>query len=206
MLQKICIVDDHPLVVSGIEKIISALIGFKIVGTSFAPLADLEKLISANPDILIFDYQLPGITGVEVFNLLQAKVHSLKGICYTQHSEAWIIQQLIKSKVDGVVIKSEDPQFLPDAVLAVSEGQCYYSPLVNKLVCHSFAHETNYKLTKREIEIMKFIAAGLSSKETAERLNLSVSTVEDYRKNLTAKMCVKNVAELVHKATKMGYV
>lgn len=206
MKKNIYIIDDHPMVINGIEKLISTLPDFEIVGSSISPIDIIDRIPSVNPDILIFDYQLPNITGIEIFNLLRASVQTLVGICYTQHSEAWIIQQLIKSKVAGVIIKSEDPQFLIEAVLSVSIGKRYYSPLVNKLVCHSLVHEINYKLTGREIEILKFVATGLSAKETANQLNLSVNTIEDYRKNLMAKLNVRNVAELVHKATKMGYV
>jgi DNA-binding NarL/FixJ family response regulator len=193
------------MVITGIEQMISGLSGFEIIGSSFLPIAELDRIASSGPEIVVFDYQLPDITGVEVFAKLKSTIPTLKGICYTQHSEAWIIQQLIKSKVDGIVLKSENPQFLLDAVVSVSKKQSYYSPLVNKLVCHSLANEFSFNLTKREIEVLRLISTGLSSKEIAERINLSVNTVEDYRKNLMAKLEVKNVAELVCKATKMGY-
>lgn len=206
MRNKVFILDDHPMVINGIEKFLSSNPAFEVIGTCFIPEDAVAQILISQPEILIFDYQLPGVTGLEIFNCLRSGLPSLKGICYTQHTEAWIIQQVIKAKVDGLVLKSEDPSMLMNSLKAVSQGEEFLSPLVAQIVCRSYIQTQSFNLTKREVEVLKFIAAGLSSKEIADRMNLSVNTIEDYRKNLMAKLIVKNTAGLIHKATKMGFI
>ena len=203
---KVFILDDHPMVMNGIEKILSSYPTFKLIGTCITPDQAVPQVLNSQPDILIFDYQMPGITGLEIFIRLRSELPALKGICYTQHSEAWIMQQIIKAKINGLVLKSEDPSMLMSSLHAVSQGEEFYSPLVNQIVCNTFIQSQNFNLTKREIEVLRNIAIGLSSKEIAERMNLSTNTIEDYRKNLMAKLLVKNATGLVHKATKMGLI
>ena len=206
MKQKIFLVDDHPMIINGIEKILSSIPTVEVVGFCSAPHEAANQILIAKPDILVFDYQLPGTTGLEIFCAARLARPSLKGICYTQHCEAWVIQNLIKSKVNGIVIKSEDPDMLKSALEAVAHEELFYSPQIMKAVCTTYTQTQNCNLTKREIEVLTHIAAELSSKEIAERINLSVNTIEDYRKNMMVKLDVKNTAGLIHKATKMGIV
>lgn len=194
------------MVIRGVLDLLGSNPNIVIVGSDYSSEGIVDRIIKAQADILIYDYQLQGITGAEVYSKVKSAYPAIKGICFTQHCESWIIQQLIKSKINGIVIKSESPQLLIDAIMSVSSGQQYFSPLVNKLVCQTFAQEQNHHLTKREVEVVKLIATGLSSKEIAIEVNLSVNTVEDYRKNVMAKLSVKNVAELIHKTTKMGII
>jgi DNA-binding NarL/FixJ family response regulator len=194
------------MVIGGIEKFIQSDPAFEIVGTGHNPEEVIGQILILQPEILIFDYQLPGVTGLEIFKSLRLSMTSLKGICYTQHSEAWIIQKLIKEKINGLVLKSEDPSILMKSVVAVSRGEEYLSPLVSQIFCSTYLQSQSFRLTKRELEVLNLIALGHSSKETADQMNLSNNTVEDYRKNLMEKLKVKNTAELVHKATKMGFI
>lgn len=206
MKQKIFLVDDHPLITNGIAKILSSSPTVEVVGFCSAPYEAANQIVEAKPDILVFDYQLPGTTGLEIFCAARLALASLKGICYTQHCEAWVIQNLIKAKVNGIVLKSEDPNMLNSALEAIAQGEQFYSPQIMKAVCSTYTQTQNVNLTKRETEVLSLIAAELSSKEIADRINLSVNTIEDYRKNLMVKLDAKNTAGLVHKATKMGIV
>ena len=206
MKQKIFLVDDHPIIINGIEKIISSIPRVEVVGFSNSPIEAENQILETKPDILVFDYQLPGTTGLKIFCAARLTLASLKGICYTQHCEAWIVQNLIKAKVNGIVLKSEDPNMLNSALEAIAQGDLFYSPQIMKAVCSNYTQTQNVNLTKREIEVLSLIAAELSSKEIANRINLSINTIEDYRKNLMVKLDVKNTAGLVHKATKMGII
>lgn len=206
MKQKIFLVDDHPIIINGIVKILSLIPTVDVVGFCSNPNEAADQILNAKPDILIFDYQLPGTTGLEIFCSTRLAQASLMGICYTQHSEAWIVQKLINAKVNGIVLKSEDPEMLSHALRAISQKDVFYSPLVMKAVCNTYSQNQNFNITKREIEVLQLIAEELSSKEIAYRINLSVNTIEDYRKNLMAKLDVKNTAGLVLKASKMGIV
>lgn len=206
MKQKIFLLDDHPIIINGIERYLSTISTIELVGVCSDPQLAVERIAEAAPNLLIFDYQLPGTTGLEIFCKVRSLLPSLKGICYTQHCEAWIVQNILKAKVNGIVLKSEDPEMLNSAILAVSQGEEYYSPLIMKAVCSTYTQTQNLHLTKREVEILKLIAEELSSKAIADRLCLSVNTVEDYRKNLLMKLEVKNMAGLVLKASKMGVI
>jgi Response regulator containing a CheY-like receiver domain and an HTH DNA-binding domain len=206
MKQKIFLLDDHPIIINGIEKFLSSIPSIELVGICSTPQQAFHQIVEANPDILVFDYQLPGTTGLDIFNKVRLTLPSLKGICYTQHCEGWIVQNILKAKVNGIVLKSEDPEQLSSAILALSQGEDYHSPLIMKAICSTYTQTQNLNLTKRELEVIRLIAEELSSKEIADRINLSVNTVEDYRKNLMLKLGVKNTAGLMLKASKMGVV
>ena len=206
MKQTIFLLDDHPIIINGIERFLASIPSIDLVGICSNPQAAVDRIVDANPNILVFDYQLPGTTGVDIFCKARLALPSLKGICYTQHCEAWIVQNILKAKVNGIVVKSEDPVLLGCAIEEVSQGKEYYSPLIMKAVCSTYTQTQNLNLTKREVEILKLISEELSSKEIADRLCLSVNTVEDYRKNLMLKLEVKNAAGLVLKASKMGVI
>lgn len=204
MKQKIFLLDDHPMVINGIAEFLSTISDVEVVGICTDPQVAVKSIEEAAPDLLIFDYQLPGTTGMDLFCKVRSVFPSLKGICYTQHCEAWIVQSILKAKVNGIVLKSEDPEILASAVDAVLLGEEFFSPIIMKVVCSTYTKPRSFNLTNREVEVLRLIAEERSSKEIADCLCLSVATVEDYRKNLLMKMEVRNMAGLVLKASKMG--
>lgn len=204
---KIFIVDDHLLIIEGMKKQISTLAEVELLGIASNSNEALAKIDELKPELIIFDYELPGMTGLELFCTVKNSYSNAKGICYTMHSEPWIMQKLIKSGVDGIVLKTDMPETLNIAIKTVFEGKKYIpSDIMSSILTGNTNIFSDKYLTDREVEVLKLIAQELSTKEIADRMNLSENTIESYRKNLLIKLNAKNMAGLVLKGMQLGLI
>lgn len=204
---KIFIVDDHLLIIEGMKKQISTLNQVELLGIASNPNDALTRIKELKPELIIFDYELPGMSGLEIFCNVKSSLNSIKGICYTMHSEPWIMQKLIKSGVDGIVLKTDMPETLNTAIHAIIDGKKYIpSDIMSSILTGNTGVFSDNYLTDRELEVLRCIAQELSTKEIADRMSLSENTIESYRKNLLIKLNAKNMAGLVLKGIQLGVI
>ena len=207
MRLRVLMIDDHLMIIEGMKKQLSTLPFIDLAGFTSSPEKAVEMLNLKNIDILIFDYELPNISGYELLKKSREISPFTKTICYTMHSEPWVLQKLIKEGIDGIVLKTDKPEMLNHAVEAVSNGKKYIPQNVMSNIIDSNTNLfSNDQLTDREIEVLKLIAAELSTKEIADKMHLSENTIESYRKNLLIKLNAKNMAGLVLKGMQMGII
>lgn len=203
-LYRILIVDDHPIVTDGVEQLLRTHIKAQYTQTN--NLTALTELIANSKfDLCICDLEFPGAKG---FGLLQT-IHKYLPQCpiliYTMHEEPWIISKLTESKlrhyIAGAISKHDDLRELPLAVTAIRNGKEHFSQafhlLIKKHSCSESQPQRN--LSEREIEVLTLLMQGLSTKEIAGQMCLSINTIQTYRKRLFEKMGAKNAAELVNK-------
>lgn len=204
---KIFIVDDHLLIIEGMKKQISTLSEVELLGIASNPNDALIKIEELRPELIIFDYELPGMSGLEIFCRAKNSLNDVKGICYTMHSEPWIMQKLIKNGVDGIVLKTDMPETLNVAIKTIIDGKKYIpSDIMSSILSGNANMYSDKYLTDREVEVLKLIAQELSTKEIADRMFLSENTIESYRKNLLIKLNAKNMAGLVLKGMQLGLI
>jgi DNA-binding NarL/FixJ family response regulator len=208
---RIAIIDDHPLIVNGLQLMLQSAPDLTITG-SFMRAADLlEALPKLQPDVLLIDIQMPDKTGPELAKIVRQKYPDIRMIALTNLDNNFYIKSMLRNGVSGYVLKSSDQEVLLEAIRTVAEGKEYLEPGMRERVWEDMVKgrrqgNSTPPLTRREKEILVLIANEHTTQEIASMLFLSTNTVETHRLNLLSKLDVKNTAGLVKKAMKMGLV
>jgi DNA-binding NarL/FixJ family response regulator len=207
----IVITDDHPLYLEGVSLLL-AKFGFVNVIKTVASGEELIEFATKNKfDVLLLDLHLPGIDGIETAARLNAMKHSCKIIMLTMQRGGRYLNKLEKMNIKGYVLKNISPDELAKAIVTVSNGETY----INKDLSE-YRHDADVELkssvyvtdmpdkilSEREREILVLVCSELSSSQIAERLHISVGTVDTHRKNILIKLGVNNTVGLVKYALK----
>lgn len=213
---KILIVDDHEVVRDGLKNILLSLNNMAIAGEAANGEDAISMYDSLKPDLVIMDISMPGMNGIEATRIIKENDPDAKILILTMHDNQEYLNQIIRSGAKGFVLKNTDKEELLDAVKTVSGGENFFSKDISKLIIENYirsAKETDKNdghkevpLTKREIEILKYIAEGNSNQEIANRLYISYNTVDTHRKNIMHKLSIKNTAGLVRYAIEKGLI
>ena len=200
-MTRIFIVDDHVLIREGLKKILSTEPDLSIVGEAQYGNEALEKLATCNCDLLLLDIVLPDKGGLEVLKEVQARYPKMYVIILSIYpEERYAIRALIDGAV-GYVTKNSAADELILAIQTVLAGKKFVSPaLTQELVEHLRTDEkrpAHEKLSDREFQVLLLIGSGQTVAQIADKLNLSVSTVNTYRTHLLEKMNLKTNVELV---------
>lgn len=213
---KILIVDDHEVVRDGLKNILLSLNNVAIAGEAANGEDAIAFYETNKPDLVIMDISMPGMNGIEATRIIKENDPNAKILILTMHDNQEYLNQIIRSGAKGFVLKNTDKEELLDAVKTVAGGENFFSKDISKLIIENYirsAKDTDknegYKevpLTKREIEILKYIAEGNSNQEIANKLYISYNTVDTHRKNIMHKLSIKNTAGLVRYAIEKGLI
>ncbi len=200
---RIAVIDDHNLVLEGVRSLL-ARNGMMQVEL-FRSAAALTDVLRTRPyDIYIVDVELPDMDGFLLIDAIREVWPKARIIVSTIHDELWTVRKLVARNVDGIVYKSLDMSLVVDAIHDVLSGERYYCGEVQealRIMDNGIDHPS-----QREMEVLNAIANGYTSKEIAARLFISENTVEAHRKSLFTKLEARNIADLVMKAIKRGYI
>lgn len=201
--EKTCIlvVDDHPIVSHGVSVLLTAAMPALKIELACNGAEALEKAREKTFQVFILDVELPDTSGIKLMEALREKQPDAAFVYHTMHDEMWVIKQLVESGADGIVLKCDDVHDLILAVKAALDGDCYYSRQF-EAYCRSSELET--VPSDRELDILKGLAKGWSSRMIADELFISVNTVEFHRKRLFRRFGASNMAELLMKAVERG--
>jgi len=200
----ILIAEDHSIVASGVQAILSTKEHFKVVGIVENGELVLEKLKKTKVDIILMDINMPKMNGIACTKKVKELYPEIKVIILTMYNRKQFIQELLMVGADGCVLKSNTGKELVAAIERVQEGNTYFDH-VNEFVDPVKVH-SEHQLSERELEVITFIAEGLTSKEIAERMFISEHTVKTHRKNIFRKLKVKDTNELIRFAMNEGIV
>lgn len=208
---KLAITDDHLLVINGLKAMLAPYPHITIVYESNAATALMEALPTAQPDVLLLDIQMPDIDGLELCKQVHKNHPDIKIIALTNFMESHYIKQMLRNGASGYLLKNADEETLVAAIEQVCNGEQFLDPGIKQQLLHEMLtgqRSSGYEipLTRREKEILKLIAEEHSNQQIAEKLFISLRTVETHRLNLTQKLAVKNTAGLVKEAIKRGLV
>ncbi|HRE52863.1 MAG TPA: response regulator transcription factor [Flavitalea sp.] len=203
---KIIVVDDHPMVIEGMRAMLQQIDFLELCATANNAYMALEKLREQQPDLVITDINLPEISGIELTARLKKEYPAIKVIGMSTFNERSYISQMIQSGADGFLVKSASKEEIEKAISLVIEGQMYLSVDVNMNNQEKKELKNQPVLTRREKEILHLIADGLTNPQIAEKLFISLNTVDTHRKNLLAKFETNNSASLIKLASKSGII
>jgi DNA-binding NarL/FixJ family response regulator len=208
---RLAIVDDHAVVLDGLKTMLNAFENLEVVYTSQNGHQLLEHFQSDTPDVLLMDIQMPDINGIDLCKQIAKQHPSVKVIAFTSFDDSNYVKQIFRSGAKGYLLKNSDKQTIVKAVETVMHNEEYMDDAIKKILLQESITGQRRSifevpLTKREKEILKLIADGLSSQEIADSLFISLRTVETHRLNLNQKLDVKNTAGLVKEAIKRGLI
>lgn len=206
----VLLVDDHALILQGIKFIVDGMSGVGEVCTASSAAEAIALIKEKSFCVCLLDIELPDLSGFELLEIIRERCPGSRIIVNTMHEETWIVKKLLRMGVDGVILKSADTNEIRNALESVLRGEKYFCEGFNKirkrLKFSINAPDYRSLLTNREIDVLKAIASGMQTKEIAERLHVSVNTVETHRKSLFMKFEVRNAVELVLKAINNGII
>jgi two-component system nitrate/nitrite response regulator NarL len=198
---RVLLVDDHPMVVAGLRALLAPLPGLEVVATAATAAEAYAAVAAHRPDVVLLDINLPDESGLDVCQKLMATRPALKVLALTTLNEKSYVTRMMAQGAAGYVLKNASPAELAEAIARVQAGKKYFSDEVQELLLQPApAAPAVPPLTRREKEVLGFIAQGQTSQEIADRLFLSALTVETHRRNLLAKFEVNNTASLIRLA------
>ena len=211
---KVFVTDDHELYLEGVCLLLNKQEGISVVGHCLSGKELLQRLPVTDIDILLLDVHLPDMEEEELIISIRQIKPDIKILYLTMRRGTRYIHKLIKYGVQGYLLKNAGIEELKNALLTIGNGGQYFSKEVNITDADTDFRNTitiedkqvNEILSKREIEILKLICKEFSNAEIAEKLFLSISTVETHRKNLIAKLGVNNTVGLVKFAIKNNII
>ena len=205
---RVLLVEDQALVRAGVRRVLEAEPGFDVVGEAESGDRAVALARAHAADVLVLDLNLPGRDGFEVLHELRRERLGLKVLVLSLHADVAYVARAVREGADGYVLKENAVQELPAAIRAVLAGQRHYSPRVqealSEMVRSGAATDPLGRLSAREREVARRVAAGRSSKEIATELHLSVRTIESHRASLMRKLGLRSIAELARFAMESG--
>ena len=198
MSTRIFIVDDHPMVIEGLRTMLQQIAGIEVTGHATNALSCLGYFTNNDADIVLLDIGLPDQNGMEVCSQLLKRKPQLKVIALTNHEQLSYLVGMQQAGAKGYLLKNAGLSEIEEAIETVISGGQYW--LGSSSVKDTFTDKNEVFLTRREIEVLRLIASGLTNAEIADKLFVSASTIDSHRKNLISKLQVKNTAALISTA------
>ncbi|HVI44174.1 MAG TPA: response regulator transcription factor [Chitinophaga sp.] len=202
----LAIVDDHPIVLEGLQRLLNNLDEIRI-GGCFTTGTDFMSFLKNNKtDIVLLDITLPDANGIELCREIKKLSPDTHVLALSNHSERSLIMQMINNGATGYLLKNISSEELITCIHEALDGMITFSKAVKEIMARPSMNELTGipVLTKREKEILHLIADGKTTPDIAEKLFLSPLTVETHRKNLIQKFKVRNVAALIKMAAQQG--
>lgn len=191
----VLLVDDHRILLDGIKNLLQEPYEVKAIASSGQEALELIK--NHDYDVLITDYEMPGINGLDLVKAMNTTQPEARVIVLSMHDDPSVIRELFRAGASGYILKKDTYNNLATALQKVMEGKRFISDAIAEVLINDSPEETKGPLTPREIEILKLVTREMSSKQIAEILFISERTVETHRKNILKKTGVTNLAGLV---------
>lgn len=210
---RIALIDDHALIRDGIRAMLQSQPHFEVVGEADNGQTLLDQIEGWQPQVVLLDIRMAGLSGIEVARRLQQDHPSVRVLMLTANSDEHHLREAVKAGALGFLPKNTSAPELIRALETVGRGEPYFGSEISATVFRTLSHHIRHPkeaeqnaLSSREIEIVRLFAEGLSYKEVAEALHIAPSTVDSHRKNIQKKLGLKNVVELVRYAIREGIV
>jgi DNA-binding NarL/FixJ family response regulator len=208
---RIVLADDHTLVRSGLRTLVSGIEGVEVVGEAANGAEALELARGLVPDVVMMDIAMGQMNGLEATRRIRAESPAVRVLILSMHAGEEYVVQALEAGAAGYILKDCAPAELELALKAVTRGDSYLSPRVSRQIVEGYVQRTGSgkgreQLSPRQREILKLVAEGLSTKQIAHHLGVSVKTVESHRAQLMERLRIRDVAGLVRYAIRAGLV
>lgn len=213
---RLLLVDDHEIVRAGLRMLFLAEEDMEIVAEAGSGAEALTAVSQTRPDVVIMDVAMPGMSGIEATRRIKEASPETAVLALTMHEDEQYFFEMLNAGASGYVPKRAAPDDLVSAIRAVSQGQAFLYPSLAKLLVQDFLQRSDGEggdeetavtgLTPREREVLIAIAEGHTNREIAEKLVISVKTVDRHRENIMRKLNLHNRVELVKYAIEKGLI
>jgi two-component system nitrate/nitrite response regulator NarL len=210
---RILLVDDHPIVLSGLRNSLSSHPRFEVVGEATDAMKAITRAKELRPDIILMDISLPGMNGLEATKILRKEVRKAKVVILTMHNNKEYVLEIIRSGAWGYILKDTAPAELARAIERINRGETYFSQSVSQYFLDNYIRSSGRisgakgkLLTQKEARVVALYGGGLGRKEMAERMKVSVRTIDTYLWRSMKKLKLRKVGDLVRFAVKEGFV
>ncbi len=202
MTTRIFIVDDHPMVVAGLQTLLRDLKGIAVAGAVSNAFEAIPFLKENEVDVILLDINLPDINGIDLCKKIRKEFPAIKILGMSTFSERSYISRMIENGASGYLLKSVSKEEIAEAIQTVMNGKMYLSVSMEHFMrpLNTTSPGDLPAITKREKEVLSLIAEGLTNNQIAEKLFISPLTVDSHRKNLLTKFKVNNTAALIRLA------
>jgi DNA-binding NarL/FixJ family response regulator len=199
---RVFIVDDHPVVIEGIHSLLKNEKDIEWVGQAMNAQSCLGFFVNNTADVILMDISMPGMDGVELCAVMKEKYPGIMVLGLSTFNQGLYIKKMMANGASGYILKNSSKEELIKAIHAVYQGGIFFSGEAG-LALQEYQKSSKEELpalTAREKEILELIAEGYTNPQIAEKIFLSSFTVDSHRKNLLAKLNVKNTATLIRLA------
>jgi DNA-binding NarL/FixJ family response regulator len=213
---RLILVDDHQLVRTGIANLLSGEPGFEIIGEAADSKELFELLKIVQPEVAILDIALPGMSGIEITKKLHNDYPGIRILILSMHTSEEFIFNAINSGARGYLPKNTSRKELIEAIFAIQRGEEYFAESISNVILKSYirkaksdSQETENSenlLSKREIEVLRLFAEGLTNQEIADKLFISIRTVESHKNHIMARLELKTTVDLIKFAIRNNIV
>lgn len=206
-VKKIMLVDDHPLMQQGLSVTLNSEPDIEVAWVASSAEEALGELHDNKPDLVVTDISLPGMSGLELVKSVGAMYPGVRTLVVSRHDESLYAERAIRAGARGYIMKLEAGDVIVKAVRRVLNGGIFVSEEINERLLLSMAAGKSFAsnspfdlLSDRELEVFELTGKGQTTRDIAERLHLSVKTVESYRARIKEKLQLTSAAELVQHA------
>jgi DNA-binding NarL/FixJ family response regulator len=205
---KVIIADDHVIFRQGLLKLLQSATDISVIGEAGEGQESLSLIKKETPDVAVLDISMPGLSGIEIVKEIERLGLTTNVIFLTMHNDPLTVKKAMQSNALGYVLKDDAFEDLLYAIRTVALGKTFISPSISQKILKSEKPKETDKriLTEREQEVLRFIALGLTNKKIAEKLFISVKTVDTHRTRILQKLDAHTAADLVRYAIKIGLI
>lgn len=209
----VLLVEDHVVVRQGIKALLSDEPDLEIVGEADNGREALQAVMELQPNLVLMDISMPGLNGIEATRQIRQRHPEVKVIVLSMHANEEYVFQVLRAGASGYVLKQSDSSEVLTAIRAALAGGSFLSPPISRAVIDDYVRRAEARgeesdldlLTSREREVLQLLAEGMSNREIADQLNISVKTVETHRSNMMNKLDVDSKTELIKYALRKGW-
>ncbi|MBB6004850.1 response regulator transcription factor [Arcicella rosea] len=207
----VLLADDHDVVRKGMKMLLEDEEGVKVIGEASDGLDAIEKVKALSPNVVILDLTMPKMTGIEAAKIISEEYPDVRILIFSMHNNREYIINSVENGASGYLLKDTGKEELMRAINVVSEGRKYFPPEISEVIIDELLSKNSgnqpdtsrpifQKITPKEKQILEHIVQGYNSREIADKLFLSIRTVDNHRANMMKKTKAKNTADLVKMA------
>ena len=204
---RVLIVDDHPLLRKGVSQLIEQEKDLTVVAEAEDEHKAIAAIETVKPDVALIDITLNGTSGLELLKNVKARFPKLKMLVLSMHDESVYAQRALRAGASGYIMKQEGPEKVLIAMRKVLRGEVYLSERLGERMLHTLVNghaplpsSPVESLSDRELEVFNLIGQGHGTRPIAEKLHLSIKTIESHRAHIKEKLNLRSASELVHHA------
>ena len=203
-MTQIFIVDDHLMVIEGIRSLLFAQEGIECLGHAIDGASCMAFLEENKPDIILMDINLPDTSGIDLCKIVKKQYPAISILALSTYSQMTVVRNMLANGASGYLLKNASKEEILEAIAMVKAGGQYLCMEVAEAL--KLPQNTDPLITRREKEVLILICEGFTNPEIAEKLFVSLPTINTHRKSLLAKLKARNVAALVKIAMQNGIV